>query len=171
MAELSLVKLSSRHWKNKTTLVQVVAWCRQAASVTLSQCLPKSLSSYEVDIFSHLSSLLNREGSQFCVDSVQSSGSLWRQTSWLSSGDGLMPVRRQAITWSKCWPLDDWNKLRWNLIKIQIFSAYKYIWKCCLQNVSHLVWTSMCWLTVMYFPVAGEHQLWPREDLSKLQVC
>ena len=33
---------------NKSTLVQVMAWCRQATSHYLSQCWPRSLSPYDV---------------------------------------------------------------------------------------------------------------------------
>ena len=53
MAEVSLVKLSS-HECHRTlpmrsrTLVQVMAWCRQATSHYLSQCWPRSLSPYGV---------------------------------------------------------------------------------------------------------------------------
>ena len=36
------------HCDHKSTLVQVMAWCRQARSHYLSQCWPKSLSPYDV---------------------------------------------------------------------------------------------------------------------------
>ena len=53
MVEASLVKLSwdECNWKltdDKSTLVQVMAWCRQATSHYLSQCWPESLSTYGV---------------------------------------------------------------------------------------------------------------------------
>ena len=48
MAELSLVKLPSDecHWTllNKSSLVQVMAWCYQATSRYLIQCWPRSMS-------------------------------------------------------------------------------------------------------------------------------
>ena len=53
MAEVSLVKLHSR-WMpldftdDKSTLVQVMAWCRQATSHYLSQCWPRFMSPYGV---------------------------------------------------------------------------------------------------------------------------
>ena len=49
MAELSLVNLPSMSLDltdDKSTLVQVMAWCRQATSHYLSQCWPHSLSPY-----------------------------------------------------------------------------------------------------------------------------
>ena len=53
MAELFLVKLPSRGMPlyltdNKSTLVQVMAWCRQATSHYMSQCWPRSVSPYGV---------------------------------------------------------------------------------------------------------------------------
>ena len=53
MADVSLVKLSSM-WllldrpDDKSTLVQVMAWCRQATSHYLGQCWPRSISPYGV---------------------------------------------------------------------------------------------------------------------------
>ena len=54
MAEVSLVKLPSYksvsldHTYDKSTLVQVMDWCRQATSHYLSQCWPRSMSPYGV---------------------------------------------------------------------------------------------------------------------------
>ena len=53
MAQVSLVKLHSDecHWtllKNKSTMVQVMAWCRQATSHFLRQCWPRFMSPYGV---------------------------------------------------------------------------------------------------------------------------
>ena len=53
MVEASLVKLPyyECHWTSnddQSTLVQVMAWCRQATSHYLNQCWPRSLSSYGV---------------------------------------------------------------------------------------------------------------------------
>ena len=52
MAGVSLVKLPlyECHWTilMMSTLVQVMAWCRQATSHYLSQCWPRSLSPYGV---------------------------------------------------------------------------------------------------------------------------
>ena len=51
---------------DKSTLVQVIAWCRQATSHYLSQCWPKSLSPYNVTWPQWINSLApGRGGSQF----------------------------------------------------------------------------------------------------------
>ena len=46
--ELVLRRMSLELTDDKSTLVQVMAWCRQATSHYLSQCWPRSLSPYGV---------------------------------------------------------------------------------------------------------------------------
>ena len=46
--EISLGWLPLDHTCNKSTMVQVTAWCRQATSHYLSQCWPRSMSPYGV---------------------------------------------------------------------------------------------------------------------------
>ena len=46
--EIALRSMPQNPSDDKSTLVQVMAWCRQAASHYLSQCCPKSLSPYGV---------------------------------------------------------------------------------------------------------------------------
>ena len=46
--EIALIWMSLEFNDDQSTLVQVVAWCRQAASQYLSQCWPRSLSPYGV---------------------------------------------------------------------------------------------------------------------------
>ena len=46
---------------DKSTLVQVMVWCRQASSQYLSQCWPRSLSPYGVTRPQWVNSCLNRE--------------------------------------------------------------------------------------------------------------
>ena len=48
MTDVSLVKLSLDLIYDKSTLVQVMAWCHQSTSHYLSQCWPRSLSPYGV---------------------------------------------------------------------------------------------------------------------------
>ena len=43
-----LVKLLSQNTFNKSTLVQVMAWCHQATSHHLNQCWPRYMSSYNI---------------------------------------------------------------------------------------------------------------------------
>ena len=46
--EIALIWMSLDHTYGKSTLVQVMAWCRQATSHYLSQCWPRSQSPYGV---------------------------------------------------------------------------------------------------------------------------
>ena len=46
--ETALIWMSLDHTYDKSTLVQVMAWCRQATSHYLSQCWPTSQSPYDV---------------------------------------------------------------------------------------------------------------------------
>ena len=46
--EIALRRMSLNLTDDKSTLVQVMAWCRQAPSHYLSQCWPRSLSPYDV---------------------------------------------------------------------------------------------------------------------------
>ena len=46
--EIALRRMSLDPINDKSTLVQVMAWCRQATSHYLSQCWPRSLSPYGV---------------------------------------------------------------------------------------------------------------------------
>ena len=61
---------------------------------------------------------------------------------WVSiaSGNGLLPVWHQSITWTN----DDLLSIgslgtNFSEIEIKIFHSWKYIWKCHLQNGSHFV--------------------------------
>ena len=46
--EIALIRMSLDFTDDQSTLVQVMAWCRQATSHYLSQCWPRSLSPYGV---------------------------------------------------------------------------------------------------------------------------
>ena len=46
--EIPLSRMSLNHTDDKPTLVQVMAWCRQATSQYLNQCWPRSMSPYGV---------------------------------------------------------------------------------------------------------------------------
>ena len=66
----------------------------------------------------------------------------------IDSDNGLSPGRRQAIIWTNVEilliePLE--TNVSEISIKIYTFSFKKSIWKCRLENGSHLVSVSMCW--------------------------
>ena len=46
--EIALIQMSLNFTDDQSTLVQVMAWCRQATSHYLSQCWPRSLSPFGV---------------------------------------------------------------------------------------------------------------------------
>ena len=48
-SEIALIRMSFDLTDDKSTLVHVMAWCRQAASHYLNQCWPRSISPYGVD--------------------------------------------------------------------------------------------------------------------------
>ena len=65
----------------------------------------------------------------------------------IASDNGLSPGRHDAIIWNNAGilligPLG--INLSEILIEIQTFHWRKYIWKCCLWNVGHFVWATMC---------------------------
>ena len=81
------------------------------------------------------------QGSE-CVNSLWP---IWHQTPWstvVHSGNGLSPVRCQAITWTNddllTIELCEQTPVKFEL-KYKHFHSRKYIWKCCLQNDGHLV--------------------------------
>ena len=117
---------------DKSTLVQVMAWCRQATSHYLSQCWLRSMSPFSIT-------------RPQCVNSSPPSAPYMRQ--WTGSVrygsyNGLAPVRRQAISWTNTdllsiGPLGtNFSEIR---IKIHNFSIIKMFWKCHLRYGGHFV--------------------------------
>ena len=103
---------------DKSTLVQVMAWCRQAISHYLSQRWPRSLSEYGITRpqvltnwgrektavilpmkFSNSFSLKRFSYFYFNFSDVCFLGSSWQYVS-IGSGNGLVLNRQQSITWS-----------------------------------------------------------------------
>ena len=101
---------------DKSTLVQVMAWCRQATSHYLSQCWPSSMSPYGItrpqwvnssppgQNGRHFAGNIFRcifVNEKFCI-LIQISLKFvpkWQYVS-IGLGNGLAPNRRQAITWT-----------------------------------------------------------------------
>ena len=112
----------------KSTLVQVMAWCRQATNHYLSQCWPRSLSSLGHNELTHWSLI-------------------WHLLNWviIGSGNGVSSIQyHQAI--------NKIDKVFWSIgtnfseteIKTQNFLPRRCIWKCCVINNSHFVLDSIC---------------------------
>ena len=66
--ELALRRMSLDLTDDKSTLVQVMAWCRQATSHYLSQCWPRSLSPYGVTKPQWVKPSFRRIPNGFCGD-------------------------------------------------------------------------------------------------------
>ena len=86
---------------DKSTLVQVMAWCHQATSHYLSQCWPRSLSPYGVTRPQWVKRIFFIETFVFLTEislkSVPLNPVMW---SWLGNLNGLAPNRRQANVWT-----------------------------------------------------------------------
>ena len=93
---------------DKSTLVQVMAWCRQATSHYLNQCWPRSLSPYGVTRpqWVKLNSSLPSDTIQHVLINT-------------ALGNGLVPVRHPAITQTNVESLSDFREIQ---IKIQFWS-------------------------------------------------
>ena len=82
------------HWNplmiiDKSTLAQIMAWCRQAPSHYLSQCWSKSISPYGVSLGRNVLTHWGRV-THICVSKLTIIG----------SDNGLSPGRRQSIIWT-----------------------------------------------------------------------
>ena len=121
MAEVSLVNCSQTDatWPDdRSTLVNVMAWCRQAISHYLNQCWPRFMSPYGVTkpqwvkVMPSVNLSINGlvvPSTRLVVQKFVSS--LKHMSHWcriyesgdlasVGSGNGLSPVRRQVITWT-----------------------------------------------------------------------
>ena len=81
---------------DKSTLGQVMAWCHQAISHYLSQCWPKSISTYVVTRPQSVH-ILSKSGKCIYVNSLRLSKCISKLTI-IGSDDGLSPGQRQAWT-------------------------------------------------------------------------
>ena len=80
--------------EDKSTFVQVMAWCRQATSHYLSQCWPSSMSPYGV-------ARPQWDQEPVCIlNSVQCSMALVRTSVIIGAGNSLPPEAMICISWS-----------------------------------------------------------------------
>ena len=93
--EFALIWLSMELNGDKSTLVQVMAWCRQATSHYLSQCWLRSLSPYGVTRPQWVRGLL------WVVNSLWPSDAVWRHRSMSTLAEVIVVAwLYQAITWT-----------------------------------------------------------------------
>ena len=118
-----------------STMVQTMAWCRQATSHYMSQCWPGSLAPYDVtrpqwvnlDIANHLLHVV-----------------------WICPGNGLVPIRQQAFNRTH----DDKDKM-FKTGFMCIGSNWKYV-EYCNKKCTQVVWLISLYETVDDF---GIHDL------------
>ena len=84
--EIALIWMSLDFTDDQSTLVQVMAWCRQAASHYLSQCWPRSLSPYGVT-------------RPQWVKVLAMSHSIWGHGVFLESSSGMYSHFRIILPW------------------------------------------------------------------------
>ena len=116
-------------------MVQATAWCPQATSHYMSQCLPRSLAPYGVtrpqwvnlDIANHLSHVV-----------------------WICPGDGLVPIGQQTFNRTH----DDKDKMLKKWLHC-INSNWKYV-EYCNKKCTQVVWLIFLYETVDVF---GIHDL------------
>ena len=112
-SEIALIWMSLDFTDDQSTLVQVMAWCRQATSHYLIQCWPRSLSPYGVT-------------RPQWVNSFWPCETIWQHR----SGSTLFQVmvccwRHRAITWTNV----DWSSERSSGIHLRAISLTKSISK------------------------------------------
>ena len=89
--EIAIRWMPQRLTGHQSTLVQVIAWCRQATSYYLSQCWLRSLSPYDVT----MPQLVNYQWPK--VGKIQH-----HRTRGIDSGNGMWYNRHQANFLSQC---------------------------------------------------------------------
>ena len=92
---------------DKSTLVQVTAWCRQATCHYLSQCWPWSISPYGITRPLWVSSYWNAVTAMVCaiwIVDLNHQGRVMHicvgKSTNIGSNNGMLPGRRQAIIWT-----------------------------------------------------------------------
>ena len=127
-----------------STLVQVMAWCHLATSHYLSQCWPSSILPYMGSLGHNELSCCGHRTSCDIVDL----GRHW--SSVLLSGATKLSL--EAIL-PNC-QLDSLEHISLEVYSnFKHFHARKVIWKCFLQDGSHFVSASMCWLVSLKWPL------------------
>ena len=68
--KIALIWMSLDFTDDQSTLVQVMAWCRQATSHYLSQCWPRSLSPYRINMPQWVKTLRLRQNGCYFTDDI-----------------------------------------------------------------------------------------------------
>ena len=100
--ELALRRMSLDLNDDKSTLVQVMAWCRQATSHYLIQWWPRSLSPYGVTMPLWVNTLRPRQNGCHCVDAFSDSFSWMNSFLFLSKFHSSL-FQRVQLTISQHW--------------------------------------------------------------------
>ena len=89
------------------------------------------------------------------------------------SGDGLLPARHQAITWTSSGIYCQLDPEKQSLVKFEskYKTSTKCIWKCLLQNGSHFLQTSICFCFLCDLITIGYVTLVAIGYTTKLEPC
>ena len=166
--EIALRLMSLDLPDDKSTLVQVMAWCHQATSHYLSQCWPRSMPPYGVTRPQWVNTLMPQQSDLHLADNIFTCtffdkrdciliSNLTEICSWLSnchfisigSGYGLVlsgnkllpePVMIKFISpWTKWLPFSRWHfKMHFHEWKVLYFDS-KFTEVCSIDNKSALV--------------------------------
>ena len=147
--ETALIWMSLDHTYDKSTLVQVMAWCRQATSHYLNQCWPRFLPPYGVTrpqwvniIWVHLWAIQELPSTHtFSADSLNSINQIWVQLA--NDKDGLLQyccdVHGYGINLLRPSNCD-------TIWRHKFGSTLAQVMACCLMVRSHYL--NQCWLII-----------------------
>ena len=133
---------------DKSTLVQVMAWCHQATSHYLSQCWPRPMSPFDVT-------------RPEWVNSLQPSGAIWRHRTW-STLIQVMAWCLMAPSYhlNKCWLINH----QWSLVAF----TWGQVCRKCSRYLS-LIWLKMTNLRLLpHIPGASELTLLPLDKMAAI---
>ena len=117
--ELALRWMSLDLTDDKSTLVQVMAWCRQATSHYLSQCWPRSLCKWKVQLyFASVFHCNLMQVVEIQFDSLWPSDAVWlhRSESTLAHQWGLVTITWRQFHWR--YLSHQSLKLAWKIIHV-----------------------------------------------------
>ena len=153
--EIALMWMSLDFTDDQSTLVQVMAWCRQATSHYLSQCWPRSLSPYDVTSCHMTQPLHTTEKPKNTLNSLAAGRFKWNfkymifKTISVIDGRGFSSeiVRQQANIWKNVDP-----KLRHHMVSLgdNEFNTLIHQTRCSLYQNGHNLVLTHCGLKMSY---------------------
>ena len=142
--EIAIRWISLDHGDEKSTWVQVMAWCRQATSHYLNQYWRRSLPPYGIPrpqwVKNVFESVPCKKRCQFCSDHWSIGMPSWDLSTlvqvMICHLFGIKPLPEPMLTSCQLHPKE--------YISVTFHLEFICYWKCHLQNISHFVLASMC---------------------------